>query len=98
MKTEKSTDLFSSIKIGELEAKNRIVMPTMILNYPVNRCELDPAWHEFYGGIAAGYAVIQKETTADSIDGDVIIRREDQLTRVPVGSLVFAAGYLYQNR
>ena len=98
MKTEKSTDLFSSIKIGELEVKNRIVMPTMILNYPVNRCELDPAWYEFYGGIAAGYAVIQKETTADSIDGDVIIRREDQLTRVPVGSLVFAAGYLYQNR
>ena len=43
--------------------------------------------------INPGEVVIQKEPAGRMVDGDVVIEREDLLTKVPAGSLVFAAGY-----
>ena len=48
------TRLFTPIRIGTMEVKNRIIMPAMILNYPVDGVDLDPAWYRFYGRAAQG--------------------------------------------
>jgi 2,4-dienoyl-CoA reductase (NADPH2) len=52
--TTEPTRLFSPIRIGTMEVKNRIIMPAMILNYPVHGFSLDPAWYRFYGRAARG--------------------------------------------
>jgi hypothetical protein len=36
---------------------------------------------------------IQKETSAEIVNDDVVIGRDDPLTKVPLKSLVFATGY-----
>ncbi|MBI5895689.1 MAG: FAD-dependent oxidoreductase [Desulfobacterales bacterium] len=50
----KQSLLFTPIRIGTMTVKNRIVMPAMILNYPVHGYDLDPAWYRFYGRAARG--------------------------------------------
>jgi 2,4-dienoyl-CoA reductase (NADPH2) len=52
--TENKPSLFSPIKIGKLEIKNRIVMPAMILNYPMDGHDLSESWYRFYGRLAKG--------------------------------------------
>jgi 2,4-dienoyl-CoA reductase (NADPH2) len=49
-----STGLFSPIHIGNLEIKNRVIMPAMILNYHLNGYELSEEWFEFYARAARG--------------------------------------------
>ena len=46
--------LFSPIRIGKLEVKNRIIMPAMILNYHLKGHELQEEWYEFYARAARG--------------------------------------------
>ena len=43
--------------------------------------------------INAGQVVIRKEPDARMVDGDVVIEREDLVTKIPAKSLVFAVGY-----
>ena len=52
--TEQNADLFAPIKIGKLQIKNRIIMPAMILNYPINGFNLAPEWYRFYARAARG--------------------------------------------
>jgi len=47
-------DLFSPIHIGNVEVKNRIIMPAMILNYHLKGHELSEEWYEFYKRAARG--------------------------------------------
>ncbi len=51
---EQSTGLFSPIRIGKVEVKNRVIMPAMILNYHLNGYELSEEWYEFYARAARG--------------------------------------------
>ncbi|WP_319409424.1 NAD(P)/FAD-dependent oxidoreductase [uncultured Desulfosarcina sp.] len=46
--------LFTPITIGRMEIKNRIIMPAMILNYPVDGFDLSPKWYHFYRRAARG--------------------------------------------
>ncbi len=55
-KIETNTKLFTPIKIGNLEVKNRIIMPAMILNYAIDGFELADEWCRFYGRAARGGA------------------------------------------
>lgn len=48
--------LFTPIGIGSMTVKNRIVMPAMILNYPIDGRTLAPEWCEFYARAARGGA------------------------------------------
>lgn len=48
--------LFSPIRIGSMEVKNRIIMPAMIVNYPIEDYTLAPEWREFYARGARGGA------------------------------------------
>lgn len=48
--------LFSPIYIGNVEIKNRIIMPAMILNYHLSDYELSEEWYEFYARAARGGA------------------------------------------
>ena len=48
--------LFSPIRIGSMEVKNRIIMPAMILNYPIEGYTLSPEWCDFYARGARGGA------------------------------------------
>jgi 2,4-dienoyl-CoA reductase (NADPH2) len=48
--------LFSPIRIRSMEVKNRIIMPAMILNYPIENFTLSPEWCEFYARGARGGA------------------------------------------
>ena len=50
------TGLFSPIRISRLEVKNRIIMPALILNYPVSGTELGEEWFTFYRRRAQGGA------------------------------------------
>jgi len=54
--SERSTGLFSPVHIGEIEIKNRVIMPAMILNYHINGYELAEEWYEFYARGARGGA------------------------------------------
>ncbi len=49
-------DLFSPIRINRLEVKNRIIMPALILNYPVRDVEIGDEWLTFYQKRAQGGA------------------------------------------
>ena len=48
------TDLFSTIKIGDLEVKNRIIMPALILNFPIRGVRIGDEWIRFYRRRAQG--------------------------------------------
>ena len=48
--------LFSPIQVGTMEVKNRIVMPAMSLNFPVDGFTLSPEWCEFFARGARGGA------------------------------------------
>ena len=47
--------------------------------------------------IVNGEVIIQKDTKADITDDDIIIRRDDQLTKIGIKSLIFAVGYQADN-
>jgi 2,4-dienoyl-CoA reductase (NADPH2) len=49
-------NLFSPIRISKLEVKNRIIMPALILNYPLKDTELGDEWLTFYKQRAQGGA------------------------------------------
>jgi 2,4-dienoyl-CoA reductase (NADPH2) len=49
-----AASLFSPIHIGEVEIKNRVIMPAMILNYHLKGHELTEEWYEFYARAARG--------------------------------------------
>ncbi len=51
-----ATTLFSPIRISNLEIKNRIIMPALILNYPISGYELSQEWTRFYHRRAKGGA------------------------------------------
>lgn len=48
--------LFSPIRFGNVEIKNRIIMPAMILNYHLKGFELKEEWYRFYERAARGGA------------------------------------------
>lgn len=52
--TEKQSRLFTPIRISGMEVKNRIIMPAMILNYPIDGYALSPKWFRFYRRAALG--------------------------------------------
>ena len=65
-----ASPLFSPIRIGSMEVKNRIVMPAMILNYPIENYTLSPEWCEFYArGARGGAGLIICGATYSEITG-----------------------------
>lgn len=52
--TEQNVDLFSSIKIGGVQVKNRIIMPALILNFPIHETKIGEEWKRFYRRRAEG--------------------------------------------
>lgn len=71
VKSESSTPtLFSPIRIRSMEVKNRIIMPAMILNYPIENYTLSPEWCEFYArGARGGAGLIICGATYSEISG-----------------------------
>ena len=62
--------LFTPIKIGTLEVKNRIIMPAMILNYHMDGYELHDEWYEFYArGARGGSGIIGVGATYTEMAG-----------------------------
>jgi len=53
-KNNQRTDLFSPINIGGLELKNRIIMPALILNFPIRGVQVGEEWIRFYRRRAEG--------------------------------------------
>ena len=54
MSKPENPKLFKPIKIGNVEIKNRIIMPAMILNYHMDGCDLHDEWYEFYARACRG--------------------------------------------
>ncbi len=49
-------NLFSPIRISRLSVRNRIIMPALILNYPINGFDVSDEWIRFYRRRAKGGA------------------------------------------
>ncbi|MFC1824205.1 NAD(P)/FAD-dependent oxidoreductase [Thermodesulfobacteriota bacterium] len=47
-------DLFSPISIGGLKVKNRIILPALILNFPIDGFKIGEEWKRFYRRRAEG--------------------------------------------
>ncbi|MFO7962340.1 MAG: FAD-dependent oxidoreductase [Desulfobacterales bacterium] len=57
-KNAENINLFSPIRIGDVEIKNRVLMPALILNFPIQGVKASEKWKRFYlkraqGGVGA---------------------------------------------
>ena len=72
------SDLFSPIMIGGLKARNRIILPALILNFPIKGIHIGEEWRRFYRRRAEGGAGL-------IIVGACYVNRSGQQDRLQLG-------------
>ncbi|MCP4757331.1 MAG: FAD-dependent oxidoreductase [Proteobacteria bacterium] len=87
-------DLFSPIKVGGLEIRNRIIMPALVLNFPIRNNDIGEDWLRFYrrraeggvGLIIVGACYVQPEGQQDEnqlgLDHDGWLPTLEKIARV----------------